>query len=379
MSLDKFTLLCVEDESDTLELLEEILRPKVKKLYLATNGQDGLEIYKKVNPDIVLTDIQMPIMNGIEMSKEIKSINPHQPIAVFTAFTEPKYLKQLVNIGIDKYMQKPISNINIFLNTLESIANVLQLIVENQEMEIMLQSQSRLVSLSEMLGNIAHQWRQPLSMINAKINNLQVKIALEQQLNNEDINDCISKVSNKTENLSQMITDFRTFFIDGKDIKNNFNIKATIEKLIEMVEASYESEKIDVITNLIDCHIFQNESQLIQVLLNIFNNSKDAHILNNTQGKRYFFIDMIIKNNNLIISFKDNAGGIKEDIIDKVFDPYFTTKHQSEGTGISLYMTHQIITRFFKGTIDAFNKKFEYGEYNLIGAEFSISFPIVLE
>ena len=115
MLLENFTLLYVEDDPTTQELMIEILEPNVKTLYIAHDGKHGLELYKEKQPDIVLTDINMPNMDGLQMSEKIKEINPHQAIAMATAFSELNYLKTAVNIGIDKYIMKPITDLNLYL------------------------------------------------------------------------------------------------------------------------------------------------------------------------------------------------------------------------------------------------------------------------
>ena len=116
------TVLFVEDVQFTHELMKLLLEDDVKELYLASNGKEGLDIYKEKKPDIILTDIGMPIMDGIEMSREIKRLDPNQPIAVITAFNEKSYIQDAKDIGIDRYILKPIEKDNIF-GVLESFAS----------------------------------------------------------------------------------------------------------------------------------------------------------------------------------------------------------------------------------------------------------------
>lgn len=120
--LKDVTVLFVEDVLFTHELMKLLLEDDVKELYLASNGKEGLEMYKDKLPDIILTDIGMPIMDGIEMSREIKRLNPNQPIAVITAFNEESYIKEAKEIGINEYILKPIEKNSIFgvLNSLAS-------------------------------------------------------------------------------------------------------------------------------------------------------------------------------------------------------------------------------------------------------------------
>ena len=121
MRLEKFTILYVEDDEITQELIKEILLPSCKEVFVASNGEEGLALYKEKNPDIVLSDIAMPKMNGLEMSEAIKKLNPEQPIALFTAFSESAFLKKAAEIGVATYILKPLDE-EQFFNSLNYMA-----------------------------------------------------------------------------------------------------------------------------------------------------------------------------------------------------------------------------------------------------------------
>jgi len=123
MLLQDLTILYVEDDIDTQKLIKRILDSSAKEVYVASDGVEGLEMYKEKQPDIVLTDICMPHMNGLDMSKEIKEINPKQPIAIFTAFDNPEYLKQASELEIGTYILKPFDS-EQFFNSLNYLAMV---------------------------------------------------------------------------------------------------------------------------------------------------------------------------------------------------------------------------------------------------------------
>ncbi len=138
MYLKNFSLLYVEDDPDTLEIIGDLIKEKVSKLFLARNGKEGLASFKQHKPDIVLTDINMPILNGIDMSEAIKKLCPQQPVIILTAFNEVEYLKRAIDIGIDKYVAKPITNDKIFFHTLETVAAYLFTLkkLESQQKEL---------------------------------------------------------------------------------------------------------------------------------------------------------------------------------------------------------------------------------------------------
>ena len=126
MRLNNFTILYVEDEETTQELIADILKISCKELFVASDGKEGLTLYKNKKPDIVLSDIAMPNMDGLEMSKAIKQINPEQPIALFTAFSQSSYLKQAAEIGVATYILKPLDE-EQFFNSLNYMAMDLEL------------------------------------------------------------------------------------------------------------------------------------------------------------------------------------------------------------------------------------------------------------
>ncbi len=228
-----FTILFVDDDIDTREAIVGILSIYFKKVYIASQGQEGLEYYKEYNPDIVLSDIQMPILNGIEMCKEIKNINPKQEIVLFTAFNEPEYLKQAVNFGISKYILKPLDE-KQFFEALESIAKSLQDKIDKKNLEKIIEVQSKTAAVGEMIGNIAHQWRQPLNIISITTANMISIINSEIDDNNIDSEKDISKkqlikfseiVNKQIEYLSHTIDDFRDFLRSDSNNKKTIDLK----------------------------------------------------------------------------------------------------------------------------------------------------------
>jgi len=124
MKLDEFTILYVEDDIDTQELMSNILKMTFKEVFIAGNGKEGLKLYKEKRPDIVLSDISMPIMDGLEMSELIKKINPDQLIALFTAFSDPEYQKKAAELEIDTYIMKPLDE-KQFFNSLNYLGMIL--------------------------------------------------------------------------------------------------------------------------------------------------------------------------------------------------------------------------------------------------------------
>ena len=238
----------------------------------------------------------------------------------------------------------------------------------------LMESQSKLASMGEMIGNIAHQWRQPLSLISTIASGIKLQVEFE-QFNEKDIIPNMDNIIKQTTYLSNTIDDFRNF-IKNSNEKSEVQISNVINKTLSILNPSMVTHNISVILNLEDdIKIIGYENQLIQALINIINNSKDAikEKLKDDE-ERLIFIKTKSTNNSFILEIKDNAGGIIESVMDKIFEPYFTTKHKSIGTGIGLSITHQIITKHHNAHIYASNKTYEYENKTYTGACFTITF-----
>ena len=236
--------------------------------------------------------------------------------------------------------------------------------------------QSKLASMGEMINNIAHQWRQPLSVISTGVTGLIVKKEMN-MLNDEEFFNTCNYINENTQYLSQTIDDFRNF-IKGDTKKVRFDLKNDTDSFIKLVDSSIKKYHMQVILELKE-HIkvkgYPNE--LIQCFINIFNNSKDALVEKKIdEEERYLFISQKVVNDLLVITFKDNAGGIDENIIQNIFEPYFTTKHKSQGTGLGLHMTYNMIVNHMKGTITVSNEEYEFNSKSYRGAKFVITIPL---
>ncbi len=237
-------------------------------------------------------------------------------------------------------------------------------ITDRHDYEQMLIQQSRLAAMGEMIGNIAHQWRQPINALDLLLANL--KDAYEyQELNQETLDQSVSDGHRIIRRMSATIDDFRNFFKPNKE-KRRFKLREALDDTLSILEASLHNNnialRIDALEEL-DCFGFPNE--YAQVLLNLLTNAKDA-IVGNKVSQGEIHITLSRDGDYGALTIRDNGGGIPASALPKVFEPYFTTKEK--GTGIGLYMSKTIIENSMGGKIEARNVRG--------GAEFTVRVPL---
>ncbi len=212
--------------------------------------------------------------------------------------------------------------------------------------------QARLASLGQMLANIAHQWRQPLTQLNLSLFN----IKKEAHKKNLDEVDSLQNDAKQTiKNMSATIDDFTNFFKPIKE-KVRFNLRESINEAVALLGKTIIQENISIRTDIINAAIINGvPNELTQIFINLMQNSKDAFNINEISNK-IVRINTQLVDDTIVIEFIDNAGGIENDIIDKIFEPYFTTKHQFSGTGIGLFMSKMICEQSFNGSMEVKSK-----------------------
>jgi len=235
-------------------------------------------------------------------------------------------------------------------------------------------TQSKNAAMGEMLVNIAHQWRQPLSAISTAATGVQIQKEMN-CLSDKELDSSLVAINKSAQYLSTTIDDFRDFLNPSNIKESEFNISSTISKTFHLINAQFLEKEIEVIQNIEEYKLISIENELIQVLINILNNARDVLITKKNQRK-LIFTNTYRKDDISYIEILDNAGGVDESIIDRIFEPYFTTKHQSQGTGIGLYMSEEIVHKHLNGKLSVSNEIYTYEGVEYAGAKFIISIPL---
>jgi len=254
------------------------------------------------------------------------------------------------NIDERKKAQQEIYELNTTLET-----RVQEELVKNREKDKHLLQQSRFAQMGEMISMIAHQWRQPLSAISSTSIALELKAHLN-QTNKDIIIEHTQKIAQYSQHLSTTINDFRDFFKPTKE-KNKTSYSKIIDSVLNIIRITIENKNIEIIEELNSTSSFISYSNEIkQVVLNLFKNAEDA-LLEKKIENPYIKVFTFEKENKFIIEISDNAGGVPSDIIENIFNPYFSTKLNKNGTGLGLYMSRIIIEEHCKGSLSVRNDK----------------------
>lgn len=297
-----------------------------------------------IGQDIVFIEDAINVVNDLKMGKLSSRLHSSAQAQ------ELRALKDVVNTMIDNLESK--INEEIFKRT---------------EQEKLLIQQSKLASMGEMIGNIAHQWRQPLGELSAILMNLQVKHEFN-DLNQNILLHSIRQCNKINAYMSNTISDFQNFFKPSKD-KEVFELSEACQRAISILQASLNYHGIEFhfdISAKVEVLGYPNE--FAQALLNILSNAKD--VLSEREIREPFIRLQLKKGYKYtLIVIEDNGGGISDEHIDRIFEPYFTTKYSKQGTGIGLYMTKMIIENNMNGLVNVKNTQ--------EGALFTIKLPCV--
>jgi len=289
----------------------------------------------------------------------------------------------IFNFIYQKYQNQQADEIEKKTKTLNHLNHSLELrikkaVQESKDKDKILQQQAKLAQMGELLSMISHQWRQPLGSIAAATISLKTKIALEKyDLSKEEereefliyLSQKLDNIENYTTSLSSTIDDFKNFYNPHKEIVKA-NILESIKKSLAIMQTSFNRHHIMIKENYHDGVIIEHyPNEIMQVILNILNNALGNFKEKETQDPE---IALSIKeeDNAIMIEICDNGGGINEEIMDRIFEPYFSTKDEKNGTGLGLYMSKTIIEEHHKGSLVVSNKN--------DGACFQIMIPKVI-
>ena len=411
-------ILIVDDNADDRVLLERALISQGYAVSSAANGARALEMALDAPPDLIISDIMMPEMDGFELCRQVKTDDRlrHVAFIFYTAtYTEGKDEQLALSLGASMFLVKPmevadfIGNVKRVIdryrmhrlpvparplahpdvldsmhvealtrklekkvNALEAERDALRRSEENyrqlnetleerikkavdelREKDRILMIQGHQAVMGELISNIAHHWRQPLNMLGLLAQELSITYK-RGDFTKELFEGNVAKIMEIIRQMSQTIEDFRNFSRpDGEKV--DFKVLQVIAKTLCLLEGSFKAQGIRMeLEQEGDPVINGHPNEYSQVLLNILLNARDAFLARKVASPS-IVIRVFYENGRPVVTVTDNAGGIAPEIIDKIFEPYFTTKGPEQGTGIGLFMSKTIIEKNMNGVLSARN------------------------
>ncbi|GGD40399.1 hypothetical protein GCM10012288_13110 [Malaciobacter pacificus] len=328
-----------------------------KKYFSEINLQvNGLNIYIT---SLINYDLSIALNEKRKTDKIFNIIIIFSFITIFFVFLFSIFLTLFIINNFKKLHNSLEQKVEDKTKELTELNNYLEIkiskeVAQNRKKDMIMTQQAKLASMGEMLNNIAHQWRQPLGSITMIIQSFQTKMNMG-KLTYDFVEDKVNDALLLADNMSTTLDDFKNFFNPDKS-KSSFDLRKCIEHSIELSKYILTKENIHIELSMKkDIKINSYYNELSHVFLNLISNSKDALATNVDKNDRIIKIVVSKYKNEAIINIIDNGGGIPKEVISKVFEPYYTTKYKSAGTGIGLYMSKQIIERHMNGAISCKN------------------------
>lgn len=325
------------------DLWQTILSKKSFKATVKNLSKDGSTVYLNTTITPILDEneniiefiaIRYDVTAEVELKKSLE--------------IKEKELEQL-NLNLEQKVKEQTKQLKELNKTLEQ--RVIEEIQKNEEKQKLLFWQSRMASLGQMLANIAHQWRQPLTELNLTLFNIK-RASLSQ--NEKKVDELYKESKTLISSMSTTIEDFTNFFNPQKE-KKSFEIKDAINEALIILRKVIELENIHIQIDVpIEYKVIGVSNELSQVIINLIQNAKDAFIQNDITNRTIIITlkeKQILDKKYALLEIKDNAGGISKENIEKIFDPYFTTKYKSQGTGLGLFMSKMIIEKSLEGEL----------------------------
>jgi len=408
-------ILIVEDNSSVRKMLSLTFAHYGCTVIEAQDGEEGLEMAARHKPDIILSDALMPRMDGFQLLRALKADPVLRSIPFIfhsSTYTGEKEAELALSLGAEAFVSKPIEPAELWEKTCTVIKEwearqkkpahppvdesdeqylreysrivaakleekvheleealtlraeaeeqlrrlnadleqrVAREVEKNSAKDRIMAHQARLAAMGEMLSNIAHQWRQPLNNVSLIVQNLQVEFEdgiLTADSCREYVEECVQALVY----LSRTIGNFHEFFQPDSS-RELFAPYQTASEAVSLVREALESHGITVtLLNERNSTVIGYKKEFSQVLLNLIENAKEA-ILSRQPAEPRVEIFCSQRGDKGLVTVKDNGGGIPAEIMDRIFDPYFTTKFMSQGTGMGLYISKMIIEKHMGGRI----------------------------
>lgn len=363
-------LLYVEDDDLIRTELEYYLRSNIEKVIVASNGEEGYELYKKYKPDIIITDIKMNIMSGLEMSSLIRKEDKNTPIIVTSAYSDNEYLEKAINAGINTFLLKPLNLMQLYC-TLKITSDNIKLkrsntktINELTETQTRLVKADKMANLGGLVAGVTHEINTPIGVGFTSVSHLQeITKKIKKSYSNDEMSqeafesylssceDLLKMIFMNLQRASKLISSFKDVAVDQThDEKREFKLKEYLDDLIFSLNYVIKKTHLEIKV-LCDDKLTINSfpGAFSQIFTNFIMNSINHAYDKNDKGT--IVINIEIVDDKVHIIYSDDGKGISAEKLEKIFIPFYTTRKKSGGTGLGLSIVKDIVNITLKGNI----------------------------
>ncbi|MFW5989820.1 MAG: response regulator [Campylobacterales bacterium] len=347
----KQTILVVDDTELNVDILMGIL--KKYDVIPALSGTEALDVLEDESVDLILLDVVMPDMDGYELCQKLKE-NPDTkniPIIFITVKTTEEDIKKGFKLGAVDYVRKPfnpaelLARVNTHLelkeyqNSLQEKVN--EALEKSRQNEQILHQQSKQAAIGELIMNISHQWRQPITQLKALTALNIMKLEDGEEMSKEELLDSFHKMEKTITFMKNTVDTFQDFY-QPKTKRDSFYIHRAIEDTQGIVEGTFKNHCVELTVEIKDeIETFASKNEYSQVLLNILTNAKDALVKNQVEHPKVH-ITVSAKDGKSVVDICDNAGGVPDEVMARMFEPFNSGKDSS---GLGLYMSKNIMDK----------------------------------
>ena len=338
-------ILIVDDIRSNILLLDSVLGDiGYKSIFHARSAKEAYEILESNEIDLLLLDVMMPDIDGHEATATIRKNKKYNriPIIMVTADSSDKTIVKCFEAGANDYISKPVHSTILKVRVQSALmASYKEAIITNE---------NRLLAANETVQMLAHQWRQPLGVISSTVINLSLSYEFK-ELTQELLDDAIFQINDSVHSLSSTLGDFCKISQDSSE-DSLLKLSSTVSTSINLLKDRIEANGIEVVTEFLDTkeiRYFHNE--MIKTLVAIYTNSIEAFSRSSIKEDKQIIIKTQQTDNSTFIIVIDNAGGVDEKILPKIFEPYVSIKDEKNGVGLGLYNAFNTLKNSMKGTI----------------------------
>jgi signal transduction histidine kinase len=379
----EINVLLVDPCEEETKKITNLLKTNKLNIKAVPSAEEALEIIEKDNNiHLVITEFRLPEMFGIKFIRTLREKYNRNQMAIIVIsddhqkYIPPKCFKSGANDFIYKGFDREefYARLNVHLEMIGLFDTIKTESLEKANKEKLLLEDSKMNMIGELLYNISHHWRQPLMSISTTIGSLRVL----KEYGTSDLDkelESLDQVTDLTQEMSNTIEMFKDFFSFAKD-KENFAVVTSIKDYKELIATALDEEHIKFIIQGDDTITYEgNKENFVHAIINNINNAKEA-VSKQTNDEKLILVNVTNDNKNGVeINIQDSGGGVENEISTKIFEPYFSTKEDRNGTGLGLFIARKFIVNDFNGTIGMKNAKFEYDAIEYFGADFKINLP----